>query len=308
MKNQISAGLNFCLSGLPYWTMDIGGFAVEKRFQDAKGKDLDEWREQMARWYQFGAFCPLFRAHGEFPYREVFNLAPEDHPAYKSIVYYDKLRYRLMPYIYSLAGKTWYDNYTIMRGLVLDFGSDTAVRNIGDQFMFGPALLVNPVCTYEARSRNMYLPAQTGWYDFYTGKYFAGGQHISAAAPYERIPLFVKEGSIIPVGPEIQYTGEKPPDPITLYVYTGKDGEFTLYEDEDTNNNFEKGAYSLIPFRYNEKTKTLTIGERKGSFNGMLQKRTFRIVWAGRQKPVSFDPDAAGTAVTYEGKTVSIKM
>ena len=154
----------------------------------------------------------------------------------------------------------------------------------------------------------MYLPAQTGWYDFYTGKYFGGGQPINAAAPYERIPLFVKEGSIIPVGPEIQYTGEKPADPITLYVYTGKDGEFTLYEDEGTNNNFEKGAYSLVPFRYNDKTKTLTIGERKGSFNGMLQKRTFRIVWAGKQKPVSFDPDATGTAVTYEGKTVSIKM
>jgi alpha-D-xyloside xylohydrolase len=139
LKNQIPAGINFSLSGLPYWTTDIGGFAVEHRYENAQGKDLEEWRSLMTRWYQFGAFCPLFRVHGEFPYREIYNVAPENHPAYKSMLFYDRLRYRLMPYIYSLAGKTYHEHYTIMRGLVMDFPDDPAVKNIGNQFMFGPA-------------------------------------------------------------------------------------------------------------------------------------------------------------------------
>jgi len=181
MKAQIAAGLNFSMSGLPYWTMDIGGFAVEHRFENAKGKDLDEWREQMTRWYQFGAFCPLFRVHGQYPYREIFNTAPEDHPAYRSMLYYDRLRYRLMPYLYSLAGMCWQKDYTLMRGLVMDFPGDSTVNNIGDQYLLGPSLLINPVCTFQASSRDLYLPAGQGWYDLYSGKYIAGGQRISAA-------------------------------------------------------------------------------------------------------------------------------
>jgi alpha-D-xyloside xylohydrolase len=309
LKNQISGGLNFSLSGIPYWTMDIGGFATEKRYQDAKGKDLDEWREQMTRWYQFGAFCPLFRAHGQYPYREIFHIAPEDHAAYKSMLYYNRLRYRLMPYLYSLAGQTYHNNGTIMRALVMDFATDTAVRRIGDQYMFGTALLVNPVYEYGAKSRSVYLPAGTGWYDLYTGKYYTGAQRIQAAAPYERMPLFVKEGSIVPAGPELQYTAEKQPDPITLFVYTGKDAQFTLYEDENTNYNYEQGRFATIPFSYSEKTKTLTIGKRTGSFDGMLQQRTFRIVFINKKQAKGMDPDQAGDpTVQYTGSPVVIEM
>ncbi len=309
LKNQISAGINFSLSGLPYWTMDIGGFAVERRYENAKGKDLDEWREQMTRWYQFGAFCPLFRAHGQYPFREIFNVAPEDHPAYQSMLYYNKLRYRLMPYIYSLAGKTYHEDYTIMRALVMDFAADTAVKNLGDQYMFGPSLLINPVYEYESRKRRLYLPATTGWYDFYNGKYIKGGQYINADAPYEKMPLYVKEGSIITFGPELQYTAEKPADPITLFVYTGKDAQFTLYEDEGLNYNYEKSLYSSIPFSYSEKTKTFTIGGRKGSFKGMLKNRTFKIIKISKERPVAFSMEMnTNITVNYNGATITVPL
>jgi len=309
MKAQISAGLNFAISGIPYWTMDIGGFCVENRYAKAKegSEDMKEWRELNARWYQFGAFCPLFRSHGQFPYREVYNIAPENHPAYKSMVYSNKLRYRLMPYIYSLAGKTHFEDYTIMRPLIMDFNGDVNVNNIGDQYMFGPSLMVAPVYKYKATNREVYFPSANGWYDLYSGKYTEGGQKISVDAPYERMPLFVKEGSIVPFGPEIQYTGEKQATVITLYVYTGKDAEFTLYEDEGVNYNYEKGAFSTIGFKYNEQSGKLTIGEVKGSFDGMLKSRTFNIVWVGKQKPVAYDlSKTADAKVVYKGKLVEV--
>jgi alpha-D-xyloside xylohydrolase len=309
MKSQIPCGLNFCMSGIPYWTMDIGGFAVEARYNDAKGKDLDEWRELMTRWFQFGTFAPIFRVHGQYPYREMFNVAPENHPAYQTMLAYDKLRYRLMPYIYSLTGMTWLHDYTIMRALVMDFSSDKNVLNIDDQFMFGPSILVNPVYEFNARSRNVYLPASTGWYDFVTGKHYTGGQTINADAPYTNIPIFIKEGSILPLGPKIQYTTQKPADPITLFIFAGKDGYFTLYEDENTNYNYEKGAYALIPFRYNDATKSLVIGQRKGQFDGMGVKRTFNIVLVTPSKPemLKFDgnPDKV---ITYDGTEQKIEL
>ena len=308
MKMQIAAGLNFSMSGLPYWTMDIGGFVVPEKFEKPDAEGLEEWRELMTRWTQFGAFVPLFRSHGQFPYREVFNLAPETHPAYQSFLYYDKLRYRLMPYIYSLAGAAYHEDYTMMRGLAMDFATDTAVLNIGDQYMFGPSLLVNPVYEYKQTKRELYLPTGAGWYDLYSGKWYAGKQKITAEAPYERMPLFVKAGSIIPFGPELQYTSEKPADTITLNIYTGADASFNLYEDEGTNYNYEKGAFSIIPIKYNESTKTVTVGDRKGSFHGMLQKRTFRINIISPGKTKRFDLDAKGDKeVFYEGKKLNIK-
>ncbi|MDZ7288736.1 MAG: DUF4968 domain-containing protein [candidate division KSB1 bacterium] len=309
LKAQIPAGLNFCLSGIPYWTTDIGGFAVESRYERPNDADLEEWRELNTRWLQFGAFCPLFRSHGQFPYREIFNIAPEDHPAYQTMLACDKLRYRLMPYIYSLAGMVTHNDYTIMRALVMDFGSDKNVLNISDQFMFGPALLVNPVTEYKARTRKVYLPAGTGWYDLKSGKYYKGGQTIQADAPYTDIPLFVKAGSILPCGPEIQYTDEKPADPIRLFIYTGRDGSFTLYEDENVNYNYEKGQFAMIPLRYSEKNRALTIGKRQGEFPGMLETRTFEIVWISDRKPSGLDfgskPDAT---VKYDGNQQAIKM
>jgi alpha-D-xyloside xylohydrolase len=309
LELQISAGLNFCLSGIPYWTHDIGGFAVEPRFENAQGEDLEEWRELNTRWFQFGTFSPLLRVHGQFPYREMFNVAPDNHPAYRTMLAYDKLRYRLMPYIYSLAGMVTQNDYTIIRALVMDFNDDKNVFNIGDQFMFGPALLINPVKKFKARTRKVYLPSGTGWYELRSGKYFEGGQTIEADAPYTNIPIFVKEGSIIPCGPEIQYTMEKPADPIRLFVYTGSNGSFSLYEDENINYNYKKGYFSIIPFTYNEKDRVLTIANREGEFPGMLKTRTFEIVWRGKHNPFGLDfksePDAV---VTYDGVQQTIEL
>jgi alpha-D-xyloside xylohydrolase len=309
MKAQISAGLNFSLSGLPYWTMDIGGFSVERRYEHPNETDLAEWRELLTRWYQFGAFVPLFRVHGQFPFREIYNTAPEQHPAYQSMLYYDKLRYRLMPYLYTLAGDAYHNNYTIMRALVMDFAKDTTVRNIGDQFMLGPAILVNPVYVYKATERNVYLPSGQGWYDLYSGKYLEGGQTITADAPYGRLPLFVREGSIIAAGPELQYSDEKPADPITLFIYGGKSASFTLYEDENLNYNYEKGAFATIAFDYDENARTITIGKRSGNFNGMLKKRTIKIKLINRNKPAGMNfeltPDKT---VAYSGKRIVVKL
>ncbi|MGZ3996282.1 MAG: TIM-barrel domain-containing protein [Flavisolibacter sp.] len=309
MKAQIAAGVNFSMSGIPYWTMDIGGFAVEGRYERPNAQDQEEWREQISRWYQFGAFVPLFRAHGQFPYREIFNIAPQDHPAYQSILYYDKLRYRLLPYIYSLAGNTYHNNGTMMRGLVMDFANDSVASNLNDEYLFGPSLLINPVYSYKQRTKEVYLPKGSAWYDLYKGHYFNGGQRINSDAPYERMPVFVKAGSIIPFGPDLQYTSEKLADPITLYVFTGANGSFNLYEDEGINYNYEKGAYSNIPFTYKEATKTLTIGERKGNFNGMLQQRTFNIIWVTKDNKTGIDTQrSTDQTVNYSGRLVSIRV
>jgi alpha-D-xyloside xylohydrolase len=303
MKTQISAGLNFAMSGIPYWTMDIGGFCVERRYEQAKegSEDLKEWRELNARWFQFGAFCPLFRSHGQYPYREIYNLASEGTPTYNSMVYYTKLRYRMMPYIYSLAGMTYFNDYTIMRALVMDFNADANTYNIGDQYMFGPNLMVCPVYKYKAASRDVYFPSNTNWYDFETGEYITGGKTKTVAAPYERIPLFVKEGSILPMGQEIQSTKEVQTD-LTLKVYTGANGEFTLYEDEGVNYNYEKGAYSSIGFSYDEASKTLTIGEIKGEYPDMPKARTFTVEWMvkGKKNTIS--------KVAYSGGKMLVKM
>jgi alpha-D-xyloside xylohydrolase len=309
MRNQIAAGINFSLSGLPYWTMDIGGFVVPEKFEKPTAEGLEEWRELMTRWSQFGSFVPLFRSHGQFPFREVYNTAPETHPAYQSFLYYDHLRYRLMPYIYSIAGAAYHSNSTIMRGLVMDFASDTAVLDIADQYMFGPSLLINPVYRYKQTTREVYLPKAAGWYDLYTGKLYAGGQKITAAAPYERMPVFVKAGSILPIGPALQYTAEKQADTITLNIYSGANASFNLYEDEGTNYNYEKGAFATIPISYNQATNTVTIGDRDGSFSGMLQRRVFRmqLITEGKPRPLEFDTKAAKT-VTYTGKKIVINM
>ncbi len=309
LKAQISAGLNFNLSGVPWWTMDIGGFSVEPRFErNVKPEDLEEWRELNTRWFQFGAFVPLLRVHGEFPYREMWNIAPAEHPAYQAMLAYDRLRYRLLPYIYSLAARVTFDDYTFMRALVMDFPGDPRVRSIGDQYMFGPALLVNPVTAYKARARALYLPAG-GWYELKSGRYVAGGSRIIAEAPLAEIPLYARAGSIIPFGPELQFTAEKQADPIRLYVYTGSDGEFSLYEDEGTNYNYEDGHHALIPFTWSQKSGRLTLGARKGTFPGMLSERTFEIVWVSKDKPAPLDFSAGPDAtVRYSGDAVTLTM
>ena len=318
MRAQMTAGLNYSMSGIPFWGMDQGGFCVENRYVAAQqlfdktgqeNEDLKEWRELQARWNQFGAFIPLFRAHGQWPLREIWNIAPEDHPAYKSFVYYDKLRYRLMPYLYSMAGWAHFKDYTLMRALVMDFGGDKQVENIGNQWMFGPALMACPVGYYKARNRSVYFPEQSGWYDLYTGEHISGGQRLVVDAPYEQIPVYVREGSIIPFGPEMQYSNEKPAELINLYVYAGRDGEFELYEDEGTNYNYERGKYATIDISYDDAKRTVSFSQRKGQFPGMLKQRRFNIVLVTKETPKPLDLEApAGKLVEYNGKAVSVQL
>jgi alpha-D-xyloside xylohydrolase len=310
MRKQIPAGLGFCMTGIPYWTMDVGGFSVPARFssKEATPQNIDEWREMCTRWFQFGTFCPLLRVHGEFPFREMWEFGGEQSPAYLAQLKFDRLRYRLLPYIYSLAGEVTRNGGTMMRDLVMDFPDDSISRQITDQYMFGPAFLVSPITEYQARKRTVYLPPGKGWYDFWTGRWAGGAKYITAPAPYDQIPLHIRAGSIIPFGPELQYTGEKPADPITLYVYAGADGDFNLYEDDGLTYLYEKGGFSLIPIHWDERSGTLSIGPRQGAFAGMLQQRTFNIIFVTKDKPngFSFEPVVDRT-VTYDGQAVAVR-
>ena len=318
MRAQMTAGLNYSISGIPFWGMDQGGFCVENRYMAAQqifdhsgveNEDLQEWRELQCRWNQFGTFIPLFRSHGQWPLREIWNIAPDNHPAYKSFVYYDKLRYRLMPYLYSMAGWAHFKDYTLMRALVMDFNGDKDVENIGNQWMFGPALMACPVGYYKARNRSVYFPEQCGWYNLYTNEHVEGGQRLIVDAPYEQIPVFVREGAIIPFGPEMEWSDEKPAELINLYVYAGQNGTFQLYEDEGTNYNYEKGKYATIDITYDDASKTVSFGARKGSFPGMLKNRRFNVVYITKDapKPLNLD-NPEGKMVQYTGKPVSVKL
>jgi alpha-D-xyloside xylohydrolase len=307
LRDQISAGINFSMSGVPNWSHDIGGYTMEERFIKPQPGDLAEWRELNTRWFQFGAFSPIFRSHGENIKREIFEMSPQGSPTYRSMVWYDQLRYRLMPYIYTLGADTFHRDGTIMRGLVMDFPADRKAWNVDDEYMFGPALLVAPVTEFKARSRDVYLPAGTDWFDFYSGGAHRGGRTIKAAAPYERMPLFVRAGSIVPMGPVVQNTGEGRRAPLTLTVYAGADGSFDLYEDDGVSRQYVNGAFSRIAIRYDERAGTLTIGDRTGSFVGMPGTRTFNIRWVrkGQARALNFEakPDAT---VVYDGRSQRI--
>ena len=322
MRAQMTAGLNYSLSGLPFWGMDIGGFCVENRYVQAQklydktrqeNEDLKEWRELQTRWQQFGAFVPLFRAHGQWPNREPWNIAPEEHPAYRSFMFYDRLRYRLMPYLYSMAGWVHLKDYTMMRALVMDFYnntdfSDAQVYNIKDQWMFGPSLMVCPVTEYKARLRSVYFPRR-GWYDLYTGRHIDGACRLMVEAPYERIPVFVPEGSIIPFGPAMEWSDEKPAELIHLFIYSGRDAQFTLYEDEGTNYNYERGDYATIDIRYDEATHAVTFGQRQGSFPGMLSERRFSVVLITPDHPHPLDLEhCEGQMVHYNGQQQTVNI
>ena len=297
-RRQIPAGLNYSISGLPYWTTDIGGFV-------SANPDDPAYRELYIRWFQFGMFCPIFRAHGTRTtnQNEIWSYGPE---AQKILTAYDKLRYRLMPYIYSLAWKTTSEGYTLMRPLVMDFRDDVRAQNIGDQFLFGPAILVNPVTEPGASTRHLYLP-NAKWYDFWTGSSLAGGRTLDAPTSLERLPLYIRAGSILPLGPDVEYTTEKSADPVELRVYPGANGSFTLYEDENDTYNYEHGAYATIPFSWDDASHSLTIGDRSGSFPGMLQSRTFRIVFVtqnhGTGGELTIAPDKT---VQYSGKKIVV--
>jgi alpha-D-xyloside xylohydrolase len=299
-RRQIPAGLNYSVSGLPYWTTDIGGFVVAN-------PDSPAYRELYIRWFQFGTFCPIFRAHGTRTtnQNELWSYGPDSQ---KILVSYDKLRYRLMPYIYSLAWKTTHEGYTIMRPLVMDFRNDLRAQNTGDQFLFGPALLVNPITEAGATSRHLYLP-DAKWYDFWTGVATQGGKSIDSSAPLERLPLFARAGSILPLGPDLEYAAEKPAEPLEIRVYPGADGSFTLYEDENDTYNYEVGKYATIPFSWNDKTNTLTIGDCAGKFPGMLETRVIHVVIVrdahGIGSELTPKPDRV---ITYSGKAQTVQL
>jgi alpha-D-xyloside xylohydrolase len=297
-KRQIPAGLNFSLSGIPYWTTDIGGFV-------SGNPDDPAYRELFVRWFEFGTFCPIFRVHGTRTtnQNELWSYGAE---AQKILASYDRLRYRLLPYIYSVAWKITSESYTPMRPLVMDFRNDPRVLNVGDQFLYGPAILVNPVTEPGATMRHLYLP-KTKWYDFWTGAALEGGRAVDAEAPIERVPLFVRAGSILPMGPDEEFANEKPADALELRIYRGADGDFALYEDENDTYNYENGAYAVIPLHWDDAKQTLTIGGRKGTFPGMLQKRTFRIVVVEDQHGAGIAPsEQPNKIVSYSGQLISV--
>ena len=310
LRAQISAGTSLSMSGVPNWTHDIGGFALENRFSAANPTpgDLEEWRELNLRWFQFGAFSPLFRSHGEAPKREIYEISPEGSPMRASMVWHTELRYRLMPWLYSLAADTWFADGSIMRGLAMDFPDDRRARTVDDQYLLGRALLVAPVSEFRARTRQVYLPsAPGGWWDFHTGTWHLGGETMTAAAPYERMPLFVRAGSIIPTGPVQQYVDEKPGAPVTLLVYPGADGAFTLHEDDGVSESYRNGRYRRIPIAYDEASGAVTIGATEGEgYQGMAARRTFHVVWMREGRALDLD-GASEASVEWAGAPVTIR-
>jgi alpha-D-xyloside xylohydrolase len=316
LRNQVPQAINACASGIPYWTSDIGGYMSRVSPDGIPDWSKPAYRELFTRWFQFGTFSPIMRIHGKGE-RALFSNNWDDNT--KAILLkYDRLRYRLLPYIYSLASRVTSENYTIMRSLNFDFRNDPAVHNIPDQYMFGPAFLVNPVTSqlYTGKgadsgktTRNVYLPLGAGWYDFYTGQLYKGGQSIAAAAPIDIIPLYVKAGSIVPMGPVMEYATEKPARMIELRIYPGANGQFEYYEDENDNYNYEKGMSASFKLNWDDKTHTLSISATKGSFPGMLKKHTLNIVLVNGAHGSNIQAsNTSDKTVTYIGKKMSVKL
>ena len=318
LKEQIAAGVGTGLSGMPNWTMDIGGFTPEDHYRyngdvvvghysEMAEQYQQEWQELNMRWFQFGAFVPLFRSHGQNPFREVFNLAGEGSEVYNALISTIELRYRLMPYIYSQAGDMFHKDGTLMRGLVMDFPEDEKAQDIDDAYMFGPAILVNPVYEYKARERDVYLPAGVSWYDFYSGETYQGGQTITASAPLTQMPLYVKAGSIIPTGEAIQYVYDKPEGAYTINVFTGADGEFELYHDDGKSYDYENGAYSYTRIEYDDSEGKLTIGKREGQFDNMVTSRTWHVRFISEGETLLNYEAKPDVTVTYSGDALTVE-
>jgi alpha-D-xyloside xylohydrolase len=304
-RKQIKCGLNYSLSGLPYWTTDIGGFFINQPDWPLLNQDPG-YRELYTRWFQFGVFCPILRTHGCGPRREMWLLGEQ---SMNTQIKFDNLRYRLMPYIYSVAGKVTHQNYTIMRALTMDFREDAKVGSIWDQYMFGPAFLACPVVEAKAVTRKVYLPGNSPWIDFWTGEQYKGGQEIRANAALETMPLFVKAGSIVPMGQFVQFASERPNALLEIRVYPGANGSFNLYEDEGETYNYEKGNFSIIAFYWDDAKHQLTIGKRKGSYTGMASERKFQIVLVTKNNGngIELSPKANKT-ITYKGNKQTIKL
>ena len=333
-RNQIPAGLNFSLCGMPHWNSDIGGFFAghyNKSWNDDSASKNPLYQELYVRWLQFGTFNPMMRSHGTDVYREIYKFGKKGEPVYDAIEKMIGLRYSLLPYIYSTSWEVSNRQSSFMRALMMDFVDDRKVWDINDEYMFGKSLLVAPIAHaqytpeavvkvseeegwnrdgakktktdvavdfMETKSTNIYLPAGTLWYDFWTNEKHEGGKEITKETTLDVIPLYVKAGSIIPVGPQVQYATEKPWDHLELKVYAGANGNFILYEDEFDNYNYEKGVYTEIPISWNNTSRKLTIGARKGAYEGMLKNRKFTVTLQdGTQKNVD-----------YNGKAISVKF
>jgi len=315
--NQISGGLNFSLCGIPHFNSDIGGFFL----WDFKNPlENAEYRELYTRWIQFGTFCPMMRSHGADAPREIYQFGKKGDKIYDAIEKYINLRYSLLPYIYSTSWEVTAKQSSMMRALVMDFANDKLALDINHEFMFGKSLLVCPVTEsmyskdmnedfIAIKSMEVYLPNGIDWIDFWTGEKLEGGQTVSRETPIDIIPLYVKAGSILPIGPDVQYATEKNWDNLEIRVYEGADGEFTLYEDENDNYNYEKGMYSTITFTWDDTKKILTISNREGSFPGMLNERVFNLVLVsknngnGMNRPVKYDK-----VVTYKGQEIVLNL
>jgi alpha-D-xyloside xylohydrolase len=299
-KRQIPDGLNFSLSGIPYWTTDTGGYFLSA----LGGPGSAGYTELFERWFEFSGFCPIFRTHGTGADRNIYAFGAA---AQTVLLGVDQLRYRLLPYIYSTSWMVTHAAYTMMRGLVFDFASDPKALDLPDEYMFGPALLVSPISDAGATSRSVYLPAGAAWTDFWSGTSLPGGQTATVTAPIDHIPVFVRAGAILPLGPVVQFATEKPADPIELRVYPGADGAFTLYEDENDNYDYERGMFATVPLTWNDAKKTLTIGARVGSFPGMATSRTFRVVFVGAGHGAGPAETAApDQTVSYAGAAVDV--
>lgn len=325
LRNQISAGLNFSLTGIPYWNADIGGFFLT-RFR--RKLEDPEYRELYVRWLEFGTFTPMMRSHGADAPREIYQFGKKGDKAYDAIEKYINLRYRLLPYIYSTSWDVTANQSSMMRALVMDFATDKNALDINDQFMFGKSLLVSPVTNpmyvkpsvsgrdtiqvedfSTIKSKETYLPARTDWYDFWTGEKLTGGNKVNKETPFDIIPLYVKAGSIIPIGPSVQYAEEKKWDNLQIRVYPGANGKFVLYEDENDNYNYEKGIYSTITFDWDDKKKSLIINDRNGSFPGMPAERNFNVIIVTKSKGVGNNlVDQPDKTVSYSGKKLVIKL
>ena len=333
LRKQVPAGLSFSLTGNPNFNTDIGGFfcgSYNTRGSGSAPKN-PQFQELYVRWMQYGLFCPVFRSHGADAPREIWQFGKKGEPVYDVIEKQIRLRYRLIPYLYSMAWQVTSNNDSYMRPLFADFAADKKVWNMTDEFLFGHSILacpiVNPQYTEEkiirtnamtgwdrqtasdgspvgttdftqTKTATKYLPKGTAWYDFWTGQRYSGGQSVTLQTSFDRVPMFVRAGSILPLGPEMQYVGEKPWDNLEMRVYPGADAQFTLYEDEGDGYNYEKGAYTTILFSWNDRSRTLTIGDRKGQYPGMLQSRQFTIVL----------PNGTSKTVSYQGQQLTVTL
>jgi alpha-D-xyloside xylohydrolase len=308
LKRQVPAALNFSLVGIPYWNGDIGGFFAGA-FKQGGGAKNPEFQELYTRWLQFAAFTPMMRSHGTDIPREIYQFGQPGDKTYDVLAKFINLRYSLLPYIYSTAWDVTHHSGSIMRALFMDFKQDKQVYDIGSQYMFGKSIMVSPVTNAGLQEQAVYLPAGALWYDFWTGKTEDGGKSITTATPIDIMPLYVKAGAIIPWGPKVQFAEEKKWNNLEIRVYPGADGDFTLYEDENDNYNYETGKYTEIMFHWDNKSRSLTLGKKKGDFTGSLINRKFNIVLVtetkGMGEQVSKHPDKV---ISYKGETISIKM